>query len=71
MEANNREKGMVRATIKRPDVAQEQNSTSDHQDHAFGQIVQHRVGGEVNQIAAIDEGNDLYARRQNVIVQSP
>ena len=40
-----------------------------YQDHSFGEVVQHGVSGEVNQIAAIDERNDLHARRQDVIVQ--
>ena len=35
----------------------------------FGQVVQYGVGGEVEQVAAVDEGNDLYALGQNLIVQ--
>ena len=50
------------------DVAQEKKQNDRDQDHSFGQVVQHGVGGEVNQIAAIDERNDLHARGQDVIV---
>ncbi len=35
----------------------------------FGQVMQDRMGGEVDQVAAIDEGNDFYPLRQDLIVQ--
>ncbi len=41
----------------------------DDQDDAFGEVVQHGVRGEVHQVAAIDERDDLHARGQDVIVQ--
>ena len=41
----------------------------DDEDDAFGQVVQHGVGGVVQQVAAIEERNDLHARRQDVVVQ--
>ena len=39
------------------------------QNDALGEVVQYGVGGEVNEITAVDEGNDLYAGRQNTVVQ--
>ena len=50
-------------------VAQEQQQDDHHQDDAFGQVVQHGMGGVVHQLAAVDEGNNFHARRQDVIVQ--
>ena len=41
----------------------------DDQNDALGQVVQHRVRGVVHQFAAVQERNDLHARRQNVVVQ--
>ena len=41
----------------------------DYQDDAFGQIVQHGVGGVMHQIAAIEKRNHLHAGRKDVIVQ--
>ena len=46
-------------------VAEKQEENDDHQDDALGQVVQDRVGGEVHQVAAVDEGNDLHALGQN------
>ena len=46
---------------------QEQNHR--HQNDAFGQVVQHRMGGVVQQIAAVEVRNDLHAGRQDVLVQ--
>ena len=61
---------MVAATISAPRTLPRNKKQNDrYQDHSFRQVVQHGVTGEVNQIAAIDEGNNLHARRQNVIVQ--
>jgi reverse gyrase len=48
---------------------EKQKQNDHHQDDAFRQVVQHGFGGEVHQIAAVDERNDLHAGRQNVIVQ--
>ncbi len=39
------------------------------QDHALGQVVQHRVRGEVQQVAAVDERLQGYALGQNLVVQ--
>ncbi len=50
-------------------VAQKQEQDQRHQHDAFGQVVQHGVGGEVHQAAAVEERNHLDAGRQNVMVQ--
>ena len=42
---------------------------SDDQNDSFGQIVQHRVRGVVNQIAAVEEGNHLHAGRRMLLIQ--
>ena len=70
IDANSSENGMVSGHDERAaNVAEEQKQNDRHQDEALGQVVQHGVGGELHQIAAIDEGNDLYAGRQNMVVQ--
>src|SRR5580692_893183 len=51
------------------DIAEEQKEDDRNQDHPFRQVVKHGVAGEVNEIAAVDEWNNLHARRQNMIVQ--
>src|ERR1035438_5126308 len=50
-------------------VAQEHEKDQGHQDDALGEVVQHRVRGEVNQDAAVEEGNDLHAGRQDAVVE--
>ncbi len=49
-------------------VAQEQKQNDDHQNDAFGQVVQHGVGGVAEQIAAVEVRNDPDAGRQHVVV---
>ena len=36
---------------------------------AFRQVVQHGMSGEMHQVAAVDERNELDAGRQNVVIQ--
>jgi hypothetical protein len=51
MEANSSENGMVSATINAPrDIAEKDEQDHRHQNDALGQVVQHRVGGEVHQV---------------------
>ena len=70
IEANSSENGMVSATISAPRAfPRNRNRMIDHQNDAFGQVVQHRVRGVVHQIAAVEKRNDLHAPRQDVIVQ--
>ena len=64
-----RERNGQRHDQRAAGVAQEQEQDQRHQHDAFGQVVQHRVGGEVHQVAAVEERNDLHARRQDVLVQ--
>src|SRR5579862_7900252 len=52
------------------DIAQKNKEDDDNQDHSFGEIVQDRVGCVVNQIVAVQIGDDLYARRQNLRVEA-
>ena len=50
-------------------IPQEEKENDHHQDDALGQIVQNRVRGVVQQVAAIEERNDLDSRGQNLIVE--
>ena len=48
---------------------QKEDQHDQHQHHAAKQVVLHRVGGQLDQFAAIVKGMDLYVRRQNLPVQ--
>ena len=50
------------------DVAEEDQQNHRYQNDSLGQIVQHRVGGEVHQIAAVEEWDDGDARREHAMV---
>src|ERR1039458_3426618 len=50
-------------------IAQEHEKDQGHQDDAFGEVVQHRVSGEVNQDAAVEERHNFHAGGQDVIVE--
>src|ERR1039457_1832078 len=50
-------------------VAEEQEQNDHHQDDALGQVVQDGVSGVVDQVATVEERNDLHSPRQDVIVQ--
>ena len=52
-----------------PDVAQEEEQHDRDEDEAFRQVVQDRVGRVVDEVAPVVEGDDLDARRQDVVVQ--
>src|SRR5580698_1163295 len=52
-----------------PDIAEEQEQNDDDKNDALGQIVEHRVCGEVQQIGAVEKWNDLHARREHALVQ--
>ena len=70
MAANNKENGMVSATISAPrTLPRKQEEDDDDQDDSLGQVVQDGVGGEVQQVASVDEGDNLHALRQNLVVQ--
>src|SRR5262249_18259375 len=51
------------------DVAEKEEQDHRHQDDAFGEVVHHRMRGEVEQIAAIQVWHDPDAGRQQVVVQ--
>src|ERR1700680_4717615 len=50
-------------------VSQEHKQDHRNQYDSFGEVVQHRVGGQMHQIAAIQVRNDFYAGRQEVLVE--
>ena len=50
-------------------VAEEEEEDDDDEDDAFGEVMEHRMGGVVQQVAAIEEGNDLNAGGKDVVVQ--
>ncbi len=50
-------------------VPQKHEENDRHQQNALGQVVEHRVGGEVHQVAAVEKWNNLHARRQDVFIQ--
>ena len=54
---------------RRAHIPEEKKQDDGDQQDALGQVVHHRVRREVHQIAAIEKGNDLHARRQKMIVQ--
>src|SRR5258707_6101255 len=52
-----------------PQVAKEQEQDHRYQHDALGQVVQNRMGGQVNQIAPVQVGYDLHTDRQDMFVQ--
>ncbi len=50
-------------------VAEEDEQDERDEEDAFGEVMQNGVGGELEQVAAVEEGNDLHARRQDVLVE--
>ena len=50
-------------------VAEEQQQDDGNQDHSLAEVVQHGVQGEVQQIAAVQHGNDLHAFGQDAVVE--
>src|SRR5277367_2008493 len=50
-------------------VPQKQKQNNRDQNDAFGKVVQHRMRGKVHQVIAVEEGNNLHSRRQNMLVQ--
>jgi len=49
-------------------VPKEDEQDDDDQDDALSQIVEYGAGGEMEEIAAIKEGDDLYAGRKDAII---
>ena len=45
-------------------IPQKEEQNDDNEDDAFGEVMQHGVGGVVQEIAAIEEGDDLDARAE-------
>ena len=53
----------------RPGIAEKQEQDDGHQNHPFRQVVHHRARGVAQQVAAVQHGHDLHARRQNAVVE--
>ncbi len=51
-------------------IAEEQEQDDDDEDDAFGEVVQDGVGGVVQQLGAVEEGDDLYAGRKDAVLSS-
>src|ERR1019366_6946307 len=51
------------------DIAEEQEKNDGHQDHAFTQVVHHRVQGVAQEIGAIQHGDHLHAGRQDTVIE--
>src|SRR5208283_3991799 len=50
-------------------IAQEEKENDDDKNDSFSQVVQHRVSGEMHQVAAVNKRNNLHSFRQYVVVQ--
>ncbi len=50
-------------------IAEKEEKNYGNQQHAFGQVVKHGMRGQVHQVAAVQERDDLYPRRENALVQ--
>src|ERR1700753_2689546 len=49
-------------------ISKKEKQDDDDEDDALGEVMHHRMGGEVQQVAAIEEGNNLHSRRQEMII---
>ena len=71
MAANRRENGNgERDDQGAAGIAEEQEEDQGHQDDALGEVVQHRVGGEMEQDAAVEKRNDFHAGWEEAVVES-
>src|ERR1700679_4193966 len=50
-------------------VAEKQEEDECDEQDAHGEIVEHRGGGELQKITAVEEGDDLYAGWKDVVVE--
>src|ERR1700761_1978256 len=64
-----RERNGERDDQSAANIPQKEKENDHHQDDAFGQIMQNGVGGVMQEVAAIEERNDLDPRGQNLIVE--
>ena len=60
----NRESDNQRAA----NVAEEEKEDDHHQDDSLGQVMQHGVRREVDEIVTIEERHDLHTRRQQALL---
>ena len=70
IEANIKANGIVNATIKAARIFPKKQKQNDRdQNHSFAEVVQHRMQGEMQQVAAVQHGNDLHAFGQDAIIE--
>src|SRR5271157_822422 len=50
-------------------IAEKEKQDDRDQDHSFGHVMKHRVERVVQQVSAVEHGNDLHALRQDGIVE--
>src|ERR1017187_5336944 len=50
-------------------VAEKDKENDGDQNYSLGQVVKHGMSGQMHQVAAIQVGNDLDARRQEMVVE--
>src|ERR1700691_3273086 len=50
-------------------IAEKQKEDDRYQDHSLAEVVQHRVQRVMEQIAAVEHGNDLHTLGQDVVVE--
>ena len=64
-----RERNRQRDDESASDVSQKEEENDDDEDDAFGEVMQHRVGGVVEKVAAVQEGDKLYTRRKDARIE--
>src|ERR1017187_4474041 len=50
-------------------ITEKQEENNRHQDHSLAEVVQNGVQRVMQQIAAVEHGNDLHTLRQDVVVE--
>src|ERR1700733_7103967 len=50
-------------------ITEKQEENNRDQDHPLAEVVQHRVQGEMKQIAAVQHRNDFHTLGQDVVVE--
>ena len=63
-----RERDVERRDDGRARVPQEQEEDDRHEQHADDQVLQHRVRGQLHQVAAVVVRHDVHAGRQDVVL---
>src|SRR6266436_4182226 len=50
-------------------IAEKEEKNDGDQQHAFGQVMKHGVRGQMHEVAAVQERNNLHSGRKNALVQ--